>query len=171
MARPPQHSARAPIEFLDLDDPAWDGDAWIEELKHHPKGYEHPMAQYRSGDTRYDMSAPGPVYTPDGEVVQKCPRDYLKPDADPPIVTLARLKPAEVAKCRDMGGNLGKVAAMTSSFVSIAGMQIDMGGRKRGLTDAQVEHLADLYGMAWVYKVGEAAILASEAPTYAEKKP
>lgn len=179
--RPPQHSARAPIEFLDLDDPEtlerhWHGQTWSDELDYLPEGdprsQEHPMALYRSGKTRYDLSAPGTVYTEDGPV-QKCPRDYIREDSKPPIVRLSRLRPGELSLCKDKGGLVGASMAFAAAFVSVDNcpIEIEMNGRKRGLTDSQVEQLADVFGMEWVWKAGKAAMLASQVPTYAEKKP
>jgi hypothetical protein len=178
MARPPQHNARAPIEYIRKGDPAW-SDAYNDELEAVDDASEHPMVKYYMGETRYDLDAPGTVtaYDEDDEeqVATKTPRQYLREDAKPVIFRLKRLRIGEVSRFRDQGARTGAAMAYSLAIKEIdnapSGVKCDRREGRRTISDRQLEEHAEAFGMQTIWEVGEAALRASEAPSYAEKKP
>lgn len=168
---PPQHSATAQIRFIRSTDPAWDLDCVEEERKRLGKRTdEHPIPVYFAGESRYDLDAPGPV---DGET--KSPRQYLRPEVKPRAWLGRRLGIAEVARCHDVGGSMGELEAFAMAVVGCENFPepaptIEQGPARR-LSASLVDEIAERLGMAEVFEVGRAMLLASRAPTSAEKKP
>lgn len=176
--RPPQHSVDAEIEFILETDPAWDRERANDELQDmgDDEDTEHPLIKYYVGDSRFDLDAEGirPESGPDGQVVlvPGKARDYLKPDVQPRVFRLRRLRAAQVSRCMDVGGRTGQQLACQQALSSIdppiAGLKLK--ARKRPLVDDELQQLADAVGMDAVWEIGKAAIEASKAPTEQEKK-
>ena len=148
---PPQHSITAPIRYVSRA--AFDYDVINAEMAAMQDASQHPWAIYVRGESRFDLDAP--YLVGDG---RKCVREYLKPDHGFPIWTLRRLRPTDAAKCRDAGGKTGQLMA----FALVAG--------EKPMRDADVDAAADTHGLDEIYAIGEAALLASEAPKASEKK-
>lgn len=167
----PQHSATAPIRFIPRTDPAWQLDefpAEVDELGE--RAGEHPVGRYFRGESRFDLDAPGFAA---GEV--KTARQYLKADARPTTWLLRRLRIGELARCRDIGGHQGALQAFQLALTGVenppAGVDVPHAGLARQLSEKQADAIADAIGARVAFEIGEAAMLASEAPTSAEKKP
>lgn len=176
---PPQHSVTATIKFIRRTDPAWDLDRAIAE-KEGLEGDEHdghPLVAYFSGASRYDLDAPGTVIEKDAEGgklhVQRCAREYLKPDSRPRIWTLRRIKLSLQAELEDAPKHRGHVQAFSLGVSSLEngppGLEVKSSGGMP-LADAVVDAVADQLGAEEVYEVGAAVLRASRAPTSAEKK-
>lgn len=166
----PQHSATAPIRFIPRTDPAWQLDDFpteVDELG--DRASEHPIGRYFRGESRFDLDAPGFA---GGEV--RSARKYLKTDPAPTIWLLRRLRIGELAKCRDMGGHTGALQAFQLALIGVEnappGVEVPAAGLARQLTEKQADAIADVIGARVAFEIGEAAMLASEAPTSAEKK-
>lgn len=150
---PPQHSVTAPMTVISAL--AFDIARVNAEQDAMPDGgSSHPWSLYYRGETRYDIDAPLQL----GDKVVTV-REYLKPDHGFREWKPRRLKAAEVVRCRDNGGKSGQLVAFALAM-----------GDGKPLTDAQVEAMADQYGVSEICEVGEAALRASEAPKAAEKK-
>ncbi len=167
----PQHSATAPIRFILVSDPAWDLEPIEAERKRlGARSNEHPIPCYFSGEHRFDMDAPGPV-----DEGTKTPRDYLRPGSKPRAWLLRRLGIVDVARIDDIGGHLGELEAFAAAVIGCEnlpdGVTAPEQGSARRLMASQVDDLAAAVGMDEVFAVGKAALLASRAPTSAEKKP
>lgn len=166
----PQHSATAPIRFIPRTDPAWQLDdfpAEVDELGE--RAAEHPIGRYFRGESRFDLDAPGFAA---GEI--RSARAYLKADSKPTIWQLRRLRIGELARCRDVGGCQGQLVAFQLALTGVEnpppGLEVPASGLARQLTEKQADALAEQIGARIVFEIGEAAMLASEAPTSAEKK-
>lgn len=155
----PQHSITAIPRYV--NDAAFDLDRIKLERSRMPDGGDaHPVVIYRSGESRLDLDAPYPVPDAEGGSALFCARDYLKPDHGQKIWEPRRLRPMEVTRCRDVGGDSGKLIAFA----------LAMGTSSRPLTDAAVEAHVDEHGLDEILAVGAAALSASEAPKASEKK-
>lgn len=169
--QPPQHSATAQIKIIAKSDPAWDYDRALEEIRYiEDTGgdtAQHPLFAYLHGRTRYDLDTPAHV----GEEL-RTPRDYLRPGTVPVLWTCRRLRIAEVAECRDLGGRRGQLEAFRLAVTGVSGVDIEVPqGPARSMTERAVEKICEHVGATVVWEVGEAAMVASEAPTASEKKP
>lgn len=150
--QPPQHNILAPATYIKTD--AFDLDRVMSERSKMPNaGNSHPIPVYYSGATRYDLDAVAAV----GDK-WVAPREYLKPGHGCREWKLRRLRAVEVVRCRDAGGKTGQLQAFA------------LAADVRPLTESQVDELADQYGIDELCEVGEAALLASEAPKASEKK-
>lgn len=177
---PPQHSVTAPIRFISRSDPAWDRERWETELADErlkPEEHDnHPIVQYFSGDTRYDLDAAGTVYEYDGEGAKvptpRRPRDYLKPDSRPLTWHLRRLKMTQQAAIEDAPKHSADLLGFTLGTTKLENGPdgLEVVGAAGPLGNAVVDAVADRFGAEMVYEVGRAAIKASRAPTPAEKK-
>lgn len=166
----PQHSVTAAIRFISQQSDAWDMTSVVEERRRlGARTDEHPIPLYFSGATRYDLDAPASV---DGEM--KPPRAYLREGSQPRSWVLRRLGIREVARCEDMGGQAGALEAFALAVVGVdnlpAGMSAPDQGQRKRLLDSVIDDIADAIGMEEIFEVGTAAVLASKAPTSAEKK-
>lgn len=165
----PQHSATAPIRFISRLDPAWQLDDFPAEVEAMgERASEHPIGRYFRGETRFDLDAPGMV----GEET-KCARDYLREGSKPVTWTLRRMRIGTLAHCKDTGGHQGELQAFRFAIVSVdnaPGVEVPPLGMAGQLTEKQAEAIAEVVGARIVFEVGAAAMLASEAPTSAEKK-
>jgi hypothetical protein len=151
---PPQHSATAIPRYV--RDAAFDIDRLKLERATMPNGGDaHPVVLYATGESRYDLDAPHPV----GDTIHSA-REYLRPDHGCPIWELRRLKPIELVRARDAGGDTGYLAA--------AAMTLGTFGRPK--SDAEIETIVDEHGLDEVLGIGRAAMRASEAPKASEKK-
>lgn len=177
---PPQHSVTAPARYIPRDDPAWDLDAALAELEgvDGEQHDAHPMIAYFSGRSRFDLDAPGTVYERDGAgalvPVPRTPRAYLRPDSRPQTWLLRRLKLTQTVACLDAARHQGQLTAFA---LGVAGLEHGPDGievrSSAGvpISASVVEALSDAVGAERVLDVGAAVLLASQAPTSAEKKP
>lgn len=178
---PPQHSVTAPIRFIHREDPVWDRDRWQAELGREgitdEEHDQHPIVLYFSGDSRYDLDAYGTVVELDGErakvPVPRRPRDYLKPDGRPTTWHLRRLKMTQQASLDDTPRHSARMAAFALGVTKLENGPdgLEVVGAAGPLSTAMVDAVAEHYGAAMIYDVGEAVLRASKAPTHAEKKP
>jgi hypothetical protein len=180
MDRPPQHSISAEIAFIPESDPAWDRrySPELDDLAAFGVPVtDHPLMAYMSGRTRFDLDAPGPIVVredDDGQPVMGVarPRDYLRPDVQPRIFHLRRMRSIEVARCEDVGGATGEIIACQLTLQRIenapAGYRYRAG--KRVMSDEQVDALRDAIGLETIRQVGRAAMRASSQPTEQEGK-
>jgi hypothetical protein len=177
---PAQHSITAPIRFIPRADPAWDLDVALAELDglQGEDHSSHPLVAYFSGSTRFDLDALGGVVARDVDgakiVEQKTPRAYLKPESRPTIWTLRRLKMAQVAALLDAPEHQAQLSAFAAGFVAVENGPPEIADAKgvSGLTvpASVLEQIGDAVGSETVFAVGAAVLLASQAPTSAEKK-
>lgn len=178
---PPQHSVTAPIRFISRKDPAWDSERWEPELAVEgltPEEHDqHPIVQYFSGESRYDLDASGIVYERDGTGAKvptpRKPREYLKPDSRPVTWHLRRLKMTQQAAIDDAPKHSAELLGFTLGVTKLENGPDDLEimGAAGPLATAVVDAVADRFGSEIVYEVGRAVIRASRAPTPAEKKP
>lgn len=171
--QPPQHSATAQIAVIVRSDPAWDFDRALEELREiEESGGDatvHPLFAYHQGRTRYDLDAPAHV-----GAELRSPREYLKPGVTPVVWACRRLKISEVSLCRDMGGHRGQFEAFRLAVTGVSGVEgvvVPAQGVLRAMPERDAERIGEQVGATVLWEVGEAALLAAEAPTAAEKKP
>lgn len=156
---PPQHSIHATPTYLHRS--AFDLQRMVDERRRMPNdGDGHPLVLYFAGESRFDLDAQQPIpgETPDDEPRRACARDYLKPDHGCREWKFRRLRPVQVARCNDVGGNVGELQA----FAAACG--------DKPLTDAEVDAFVDEYGLAAICEVGRAVLLSSTAPKASEKK-
>lgn len=171
---PPQHSVTAEIEFVSRTDPAWDRDRVNSELDEmtDEEGQQHPFVQYQAGATRYDLDALGKRPGDGDELVEARTRDYFKPEVQPRVFKLRRLKAAQVSRCLDIGGRTGEKLACQLGLREvdppIRGLKLK--GRERPLSEDELQKIADALGVDTVWEVGAAALEASRLPTEQEKK-
>jgi hypothetical protein len=168
---PPQHSVTAAIRFITQGNDAWDTSNVVEERKRlGVRTDQHPIPQYFSGETRFDLDAPSEV---DGEM--RTPRSYLREGVQPRSWSLRRLGIREVARCEDIGGTAGALEAFALAVIGAEnlppGSPTPVQGQTKRLFDNVVDELAEHVGMDEIFEVGAAAMKASRAPTSAEKKP
>lgn len=164
--QPPQHSATARPRYIAKDDPAFDSDRFIEEIKTLREGETHPLAAYWAGVGRYDLEAPGKL----GDQVVS-PRDYLLPDKTPVVFTLRRLRMRELSRVLDLDVRAGQMLAFQLGLGRIDGHPtIEAKDYTTAISDAETDRLADVLGAGKMYEVGVAVINASAAPTPAEGK-
>lgn len=144
MTRPPQHRGDAPIIFVSADDPAWNNKRVNDELR--PlKGAElsaHIVGAYLRGETRGDITAPDHMGRTLG--------DYL--DGSETRIELKRLKILDVARFRDLSKHMGQLGAAHAAY------------------PGDVDELVEKHGAAFVFELGEFALLCSEAPRPGESK-
>lgn len=170
----PQHSVSAAIRVISDSDHAWDNERIAAECnalkESRGQVHEHPVFSYLRGETRFDLDAP--AFVLDQKV---CAREYLRPDVRPIVWLMRRLRIAEVAACRDIGGRDGQLRAFRKAIRGVEnappGVTIPPPGLLGEITDAEADAIAEQVGAKLVFEAGESALLASEAPTSAEKKP
>jgi hypothetical protein len=167
----PQHSVTAAIRFISQTSDAWDTSNVLEERKRMgARTDEHPIPQYFSGTTRFDLDAPADV---DGE--KRSAKSYLREGVHPRSWSLRRLGIREVARCEDMMGAAGALEAFALGVIGAdnlpPGVAAPGQGQTKRLLEAVVDELADAVGMDEIFEVGAAVLKASRAPTPAEKKP
>lgn len=167
----PQHSVTATIQYISMRSDAWDSTHVIDERKRlGARGGEHPFPAYFSGETRYDLDAPGPV--DDGV---RTPKSYLREGSRPLTWELRRLGIREVSRCEDIGGTAGELEAFALAVIGATnlphGVNPPTQGATRRLLESTIDELAEAVGMDQIFEVGRAAMNASRAPSPAEKKP
>ena len=168
---PPQHRVDAPMRYIPPGD-HWDTDRALAELDGIPANNKdrHPIAQYRSGLTRFDLDAPGW----DG----KRPREYLKPGHPHPTWMLRRLPVRELTACLDLVEQGRTKEAHKLAFqLGVKGLE----GGPEGLVfqpaqgqacgEHELDQVAEYMGTGAIFDVGRAALAASQRPTRAEGKP
>ncbi|MEM6988919.1 MAG: hypothetical protein AAF721_00435 [Myxococcota bacterium] len=161
----------APSKYIAPDDPAWDS-VWVDELTELQEAGSggaatHAMARYYSGETRFDLNAAGDD--------DRTPASYLREGESPVLFSLRRLRMTELTKCRSLDGDAGAELAFRLSCVGIdngpSGMSFNPPKPGRLMSDATLQEVADYLGAERIYAAGHAALKASRAPLYAEKKP
>lgn len=167
----PQHSVTAAIRFISQTSDAWDTSNVLEERKRMgARTDEHPIPQYFSGTTRFDLDAPADV---DGE--KRTPRHYLRDGIPARSWSGRRIGIREVARCDDLGGAAGYLEAFALAVIGAdnlpPGVSAPSQGQTKRLPEAVVDELADAVGMDEIFEVGAAMLKASRSPTPAEKKP
>jgi hypothetical protein len=174
----PQHSATAPIRFIPRTDPAWHLDEFPAEVEAMgDRAGEHPIGRYFRGEGRFDLDAASMAGVPEqegDEAPVRCARDYLRAGSKPTTWLLRRLRIGELAHCKDTGGHQGALMAFRLALVGVenapAGVDVPAPSLARQLNEKQADVLAEQLGANVVFDIGEAAMLASQAPTSAEKK-
>lgn len=164
--RPPHHRIKPHLTIIDLDD--FDTERVNTEIDglepHHAS--EHPVIQYRQGETHFDLDAPGCVYGDEGPE-QRTAREYL--NDDPRVFTARRLSLAELAVCLDWGDHVSATRAFAQAVKQIGGFPYEVKAKK-ALSEAQLARVTDEIGADAVFRVGKMVIAASRAPTRAEGK-
>lgn len=153
LKRPPQHRVDAKPIFVHPDDDAWDEDKIkaecdAMEAKQVGSSVDHPVARYRSGETRYDLTEALPYLD-----TEKAWQFELRP-----------LEMEEFAEVQDLKSRFGEWRAYLHS-----GRAAMVKGRGQGCPqDFEAVKRTDKY---LPIMLGQAAFIASLPPTDAEKKP
>ena len=165
MNHPPQHKIDAkcvyvPMRHLGRDSEAWDWDRINKEVRSKKKTEIHPVIQYFTGVTRYDIEAHGV-------------KDYL--NENPPTFIFRRLKLLEFERVRtrlimeDPYGAQRLAVQHALEEIQNVDVKIDNLGKKP-LDDDDCEEIADAIGRDTFYEIGQAIIKASGDLADAERK-
>lgn len=186
MSKTPPNHRLGQMLILDLD--AFDNDRVlldIEGIEDEPdKQNDHPVIAYRQGKSRFDLDAPGVVYTEpvrdssgrftnDESCVSVTARDYLKGNEDEhPVFECRRLATMEISTCLQRGEEVGAVWAFHLACKAVHNTGIEFRvPRRKPASDAQVQAVHDALGYDVIPRVGRMILNGSREPTSAEKKP
>lgn len=167
----PQHAPDAAIIYVPEDDDAWDTARLESERARMAAAGEspdlHPVTRYQSGQTRFDIDAPGQVL---GQVVT--PRQYLDESRRPWRFRLRRLGPQEYDDVQALieKGDARHAFSLACrvGLDSVENAPVTLqGGAGRPLSQSDVQWLHD-QGLR--RGIGAAVWLASVPLTDAEKK-
>lgn len=177
MKRPPAHRADAPIVFVHPADEAWDHVRVYDEQKKMSSGgldpKSHPVARYMSGETRYDIEAPGAVGCD-----QKTPSEYL--NGTETRWVLKRLSWEDYVRIRprwdrDIAAGVDPLESYSEccrvGIVSVTGddaPELEGCGLKLTWNDMQKIHEISI---SHIHYIGQAVFVASLPLTEQESKP